>query len=127
MTTVLVVEDDSSTNKLLCKLLTRSGFEARGVLCGETALAVIAEARPDMIILDQMMPGIDGLEVLRLLRSRQETRDLPVVIYSAIAEGRFVEHARRKGASDVWLKGGIDPAEIPGRLTALLRPQAGIA
>ena len=120
MRTILVVEDHVATNELLCKLLQRAGYRTLRAFTGEGGLAMVTTEKPDLIILDQMMPGIDGIEALRILRSNPQTAFLPVIIYSAIAEPLFAEHAMSKGASDVWMKGEIVPTEIPARISQII-------
>lgn len=108
MKTVLVTDDHAPTNGALCKLLRSCGYETLSALTGEAALAAIGRQRPDLVILDFMMPGMDGMEVLRLIRMNPDTAFLPVIIYSSIADPEFQKHAVEKGANDYWLKGGMD-------------------
>ena len=120
MPTILVVEDDIPTNELLCRLLARFGYQSCSAFNGEAGLAMVQTMKPDLVILDQMMPGMNGLEVLTVLRSQPDTAMIPVVIYSANADHRFAETARLQGAADVWLKGRVEPIKIPSLIEQLL-------
>lgn len=112
MATILVVEDQADTNEILCRLIQKFGHRPRSTFNGEDGLAAIGAERPDMVILDQMMPGMEGIEVLRRLRADPTTAALPVVIYSALSDPKFQENARRTGATEVWLKGGFDISHL---------------
>jgi twitching motility two-component system response regulator PilG len=80
---ILVVEDEESLLKLESILLTSKGYEVRGVPNGQAALDAIAEERPDLVLLDIMLPEIDGFEVCRRIKSDTATRDIPVVMLTA--------------------------------------------
>jgi len=80
---ILVVEDEESLLKLESILLTSKGYEVRGVPNGQAALDAIAEERPDLVLLDIMLPEIDGFEVCRRIKSDAATRDIPVVMLTA--------------------------------------------
>lgn len=117
MKTILVTDDHVDTNEILCRLLRCSGYRAVSAFSGEAALAVLATERPDLLILDMMMPGLDGMEVLRRVRSDPANAQLPVIMFSGIADPAFQEHVRQKGANDYWLKGRMDFAHL-GELIA---------
>ncbi|WP_172327636.1 response regulator [Mangrovicoccus sp. HB161399] len=103
---VLVVDDDPATRALFRRLLVREGWEVREAADGARALALIAERPPGLVILDLMMPDIDGFEVLRRLRDGESGRDIPVIVatskdLSRREIGWLGDHARevvRKGA-----------------------------
>jgi CheY-like chemotaxis protein len=80
---VLIVEDEENIVESLSFLLEREGFEVTSVLDGAQAIARIRENRPDLLILDVMLPGVDGFEILRAIRSNEATRALPVVMLTA--------------------------------------------
>src|SRR5690242_7609201 len=84
MKKVLVVDDHVDTNHILCKLIRRLGHSTSSAYTGEGALAMLSGEIPDLIILDCMMPGMTGIEVLRLLRTNPKTAQLPVIMYSAV-------------------------------------------
>jgi CheY-like chemotaxis protein len=106
MAFVLVVDDDESTCDALQRLLSRMGYAASCATSGRDALDVAGSVRPDVIVLDWMMPDMDGLEVLRRLRAQPSTRDVPVVVYSAVDNPDMRGEARRLGAQDCVLKSG---------------------
>src|SRR5215208_1171872 len=106
MTFVLVVDDDESTCDALQRLLSRMGYAAACATNGPDALDVAGTLRPDVIVLDWMMPGMDGLEVLRRLRADAATKDVPVVLYSAVDNPDLLGQARQLGAQDCVLKSG---------------------
>jgi PAS domain S-box-containing protein len=81
--TILVVDDESESRALLTTILTAEGYEVRPADRGELALASVAAARPELILLDIRMPGMDGFEVCRRLKQRAETRDIPLMFISA--------------------------------------------
>ena len=106
MAFVLVVDDDESTCDALQRLLTRMGYATTCATDGRQALDVAETIRPDVIVLDWMMPGMDGLEVLRRLRESQATKDVPVLLYSAVDNPDLVGEAARLGAQECVLKSG---------------------
>lgn len=80
---ILIVEDEESLLKLESILLTSKGYEVKGVPNGQAALQALAEAKPDLILLDVMLPEIDGFEVCRRIKSDPETRHIPIVMLTA--------------------------------------------
>jgi twitching motility two-component system response regulator PilG len=80
---ILVVEDEESLLKLESILLTSKGYDVRGVPNGQAALDAIAEEKPDLVLLDIMLPEIDGFEVCRRIKSDVATRDIPVIMLTA--------------------------------------------
>jgi DNA-binding response OmpR family regulator len=84
--TILVVEDTPSALKVLTETLSAEGYRVRPANSGKLALASVAVATPDLILLDIRMPGMDGFEVCRRLKSREATRSIPVIFISALSE-----------------------------------------
>lgn len=80
---ILIVEDEESLLQLESILLTSKGYQVTGVTDGMAALKAIAENRPDLVLLDIMMPGIDGFEVCRRIKQNPATESLPVVMLTA--------------------------------------------
>lgn len=84
---VILIIDDSPTNlKILLKYLRSSGFEIRMAENGEAGLAQVKLLKPDIILLDVMMPGIDGFETCQRLKESEETKDIPVIFMTSLAE-----------------------------------------
>jgi CheY-like chemotaxis protein len=108
MKTVLVVDDHPDTNEMIAKLVRGSGGRVITAFTGEGALALLATERPAVIVLNVMMPGIDGLEVLRLIRTNEQTAAVPVILYSGVSDEAFKQHALSKGANEYWVKADFD-------------------
>jgi CheY-like chemotaxis protein len=90
---------------------------------GEAALTYLRDqGMPDLMLLDVMMPGMDGLEVLRHVRSDEKTAGLPIVLFSAVSDPQFREHAIAKGANDFWVKASLDYDQIQKRINAIVPP-----
>ena len=95
---ILVVEDEESLLKLESILFTSKGYEVTGVRGGKEALASIAEKAPDLIVLDLMLPDMDGFEVCRHIKENEATRAIPVVMLTAKKSSRDLEHGKQVGA-----------------------------
>ena len=124
---VLVIEDEEDILKLIAFTLRREGFSVIEADTGEDGLEKAAREKPAAILLDLMLPGIDGLEVLRTVRAREGTRDTPVIIVSAKGEEVDVVTGLELGADDYVAK-PFRPRELTARLRAVLRsrrPQNG--
>src|SRR3954470_19437687 len=103
---VLIVEDHPDTADILTRLLQRSGFQTASEDSGEAALTLLrSEEPPDAVVLDQMMPGMSGLEVLQEIRHDERLKDLPVILYSADATPERINEAYLAGAHDYVIKG----------------------
>ena len=85
-TQVLLVEDEPAQREILTYNLEAEGFAVRCAVNGEEAMLLIDEALPDLVILDWMMPLMSGIEVCRQLKTRSDTRDIPVIMLSARSE-----------------------------------------
>jgi DNA-binding response OmpR family regulator len=119
MTSVLVVDDDPDVCDLVTYKLEQSGFEVRRASDGDAALREVALRIPDLVLLDIMMPGISGLEVLERLRADQATAVIPVVMLTAKAQENDVERGFQLGADDYVVK-PFSPRELVRRVTAVL-------
>jgi putative two-component system response regulator len=84
--TIMVIEDTHASLKLITDILAAEGYQVRPADSGEIALASVEAMPPELILLDILMPGMDGFEVLRRLKAREETCDIPVILLSAITE-----------------------------------------
>lgn len=97
---VLVVDDVPLNILLIKKMLSQYTFEIRTANGGQAALDAIAQKKPNLILLDLMMPGIDGFEVIRRLRADDATKDLPIIILSALNSEQDISKGFQLGAND---------------------------
>jgi two-component system phosphate regulon response regulator PhoB len=117
---VLVVEDEQALVTLLRYNFEAAGYEVATALDGEEALLAISERRPDLIVLDWMLPSISGLEVCRQIRRKAETRDVPVIMLTARGEEADRVRGLDSGADDYVTK-PFSPNELVARVRAVLR------
>ena len=97
---VLVVDDVPLNILLIKKMLSQYTFEIRPANGGQAALDAIAQKKPNLVLLDLMMPGIDGFEVIRRLRAADDTKDLPIIILSALNSEQDISKGFQLGAND---------------------------
>ena len=117
---ILVVEDEAPLVTVLRYNLESAGFEVAEALDGEEALMAVEERKPDLVILDWMLPLVSGLEVCRRLRRKQETRNIPIIILTARVEERDRVRGLDTGADDYVTK-PFSPEELVARVRAVLR------
>ena len=117
---VLIVDDDRGCGRSLAVLIRHLGHKADYVDSGGQALQYLHDRTPDLVILDVMMPEIDGLEVLRRMREDPKTAQVPVVMFSAMADPTFRESVCRRGANDYWVKATLDFDSLESRLERYL-------
>jgi DNA-binding response OmpR family regulator len=116
---VLIVDDEPEIGRILALILRGAGFEATAVEGGRAALARIAEAPPDVVLLDVLMPELDGFEVLARLRATPATARLPVVMLTANTGDADRHRAVELGADDFIAK-PFEAADTVARVRALL-------
>jgi two-component system, OmpR family, alkaline phosphatase synthesis response regulator PhoP len=117
---ILVAEDDSDIAHLLAHYLQRAGFEAELVSSGRDVLPRLRKAPPDLLLLDIMLPELDGLEVCRAVRSEPATAAIPIIIVTARGEETDRIVGLELGADDYITK-PFSPNEVIARIRALLR------
>src|SRR4051812_44937893 len=120
---VLVVDDEPTIAEVVSRYLERAGYDTRIAGDGPRAIQLAGEQRPDLVVLDLMLPGLDGLEVMRRLRELGETgpRDrIAIILLTAKGEESDRVIGLRLGADDYVVK-SFSPAELGARVDALLR------
>ena len=117
--TILVVEDEEDLQELLRFNLAREGYQVLLAGTGESALSAV-KTRPDLMVLDLMLPGIDGMEVCRMVRANSETRGVPILMLTARGEEADVVAGLELGADD-YLSKPFSPRVLMARIKALLR------
>jgi two-component system phosphate regulon response regulator PhoB len=118
---ILVVEDEAAIVTLLEYNLEREGYEVAVATDGEEALLMVEERKPDLILLDWMLPQISGIEVCRRLRNRAETRNVPIIMLTAKGEESDRIRGLDVGADDYITKPLSSMAELLARIRAVLR------
>ena len=117
---ILIVEDEQALVTLLRYNFEAAGYEVATALDGDEALLAVQERRPDLVVLDWMLPSVSGLEVCRQLRRKPETRDVPVIMLTARGEEADRVRGLDSGADDYVTK-PFSPAELVARVRAVLR------
>jgi len=116
---ILVVDDNPQIARLVEFRLAREGHEVVVVHSGAEAIASAAARRPDLVVLDIMMPGMDGYEVLRTFRDRRDLAFVPVILLSGLGEEHHVVQGLKSGAQDYMTK-PFSPSELAARVEKLL-------
>lgn len=117
---VLVVEDEPAQREVLAYNLEAEGFRVQQADNGEEALLIVAEGAPDLIVLDWMLPSVSGIEVCRRLKSRADTKNVPIIMLSARSEETDLVRGLETGADDYIVK-PYSVAELMARVRTQLR------
>ena len=119
---ILVVEDDQLLLDLCCKKLQKEGFDVDIAIDGNTALEKIISNKPDLILLDLVLPGIDGFEILKKIRedSDDKIKKIPVIILSNLGQESDIEKGKKLGAADYFIKASVTMDEIARKVKDLL-------
>ncbi|HTW95566.1 MAG TPA: response regulator [Tepidisphaeraceae bacterium] len=104
MPRVLYVEDHADTREAIAQLLIRAGYDVEIAASGSEALDHAFSEPPDLILLDLALPKMDGIELVRILRSYLRLSEIPVVVLSALSEGPLIEAARTLNISSILIK-----------------------
>lgn len=120
---ILVVEDSENVRRSYVDLLSNAGYEVLEAGEGEKALEIIKNQRPDLILLDLLLPEVDGFETLARLKDDQQMRHIPVLVLSALDGKVHIEKILKSGARDYVVKGSHSPEELIGKIQKLLSPR----
>jgi DNA-binding response OmpR family regulator len=121
MSKILLIEDDKFLRELIIQKLGREGFEVAEAPEGEIGLTKMKEEKPDLVLLDLILPGIDGFEVLRQIKEDSETSNIPVVILSNLGQKDDVGRGMKLGATDYLVKAHFTPGEILSKIKSILK------
>ena len=117
---ILLVEDDVSLSNVYVTRFEAEGFDIRRVGNGEDALAACINYQPDIVLLDIMMPKVDGFDVLDILRNTNQTKDLKIIILSALSQEMDMDKAMKLGADDYLVKSEVTIADVVQKVRASL-------
>ena len=118
---ILIVEDDRFLRELIVKKLDNEGYDALEAVDGEQGLQKTKEEKPDLILLDLILPGIDGFEVLALKKDDASVSGIPVIILSNLGQKEDVEKGLGLGAVDYLIKAHFTPGEIIEKVHNILK------
>ncbi len=113
---ILLVEDDVALSAVYKSRLELEGFETREVSNGEEALSAALEYKPDLIVLDAMMPKISGFDVLDILRNTPETGNIKIVMLTALSQPKDKERAESLGVDDYLVKSQVVIGDVVERV-----------
>ncbi|MBM3206474.1 MAG: response regulator [Candidatus Staskawiczbacteria bacterium] len=118
---ILIVEDDQFFRELLKKKLTSVGFSIIEASNGEDGIEKVKSKKPDLIILDLLLPNIDGFEVLSKVKTSSDTSSTPVIIVSNLGQQEDIEKGMKLGANDYLIKSQFDIESIVSKINNILK------
>ena len=124
MPTILVVDDHADTRRPIVRLLQLEGYTAGGAANALEALAAVQHAPPDLILLDVMIPPMDGLTFLMRLREDSKFREIPVIVVSGLSDPQTIARARELGVREHLIKTQFSPQELLEAVKRNIRPPA---
>ncbi|MFA6296117.1 MAG: response regulator [Patescibacteria group bacterium] len=119
-TKILIVEDETALLYALKAELSQNDFEVIEAIDGEKGLQALEKQIPDIIILDLLLPGIDGFEVLQRIKSKPEMKNIPVIILTNLGDKESVEKGKKLGADDYLIKTDYSLEEVINKLKSLV-------
>jgi DNA-binding response OmpR family regulator len=116
---ILIVDDDATMVNLLCTILEIDGFEANSALSGKEAFEILPNWLPDLVLLDIMMPEMDGFEVLARLRGSPTTKKVPIIMLTARTDDKDIFEGWKRGA-DEYVTKPFDPRQLVDTIRTVL-------
>ena len=118
---ILVIEDDRFLRELIVRKLTIEGYDVVQAIDGEQGLEKIKSEKPDLVLLDLILPGIDGFEVLSQVKKDESLSHIPIIILSNLGQRSEVEKGLNLGATDYMIKAHFTPDEIVEKIRNILK------
>ena len=119
--TILIIEDDKFLRELIAQKLIKEDYEVSEAVDGEEGIKKIKEGKPDLVLLDLILPGIDGFEVLSRMKEESDLSSTPVIILSNLGQKEDVERGLTLGAVDYLIKAHFTPGEIIEKIKKALK------
>ena len=120
---ILFIEDESALQKTISDLLTREGYEVLSALDGEVGLRLAKSESPDLILLDLVLPRIDGFGVLKFLKGNADLKDIPVIVLTNLEEVGDVEKVLSLGATTYLVKANYSLEDVLEKIQQALNPE----
>ena len=118
---VLIVDDDENLSAIFETALQRSGLETLFALNGKTGIDKARSEKPDLILLDQVLPDISGNEILKTLKMDSQTQNIPIIILSNFSQEELVKEAIDNGAMDYIFKYQVEPQDLVNKVKQALK------
>lgn len=122
MAKILLIEDDSLIVKIYTTRLKADGYEIVSAEDGEKGIEVAQHEKPDLILLDVMMPKVDGFTVIQTLRADEQFKNTPIIMYSNLAQEAESKRAIEVGATEFITKANISPTELVNKIKSYIKP-----
>ena len=120
MNKVVIIDDDRINQEILFKAFTQKGYEVVCILDSQECIKEVLRLKPDLILLDLLMPGLNGFEVLQIMKEKSIIPKIPVIILTALREEVNIKKTLSLGAQDYWLKTDYNPSELVEKLNKIL-------
>ncbi len=120
MKSILFIEDESALQKTLGEVLRENGYEVISALNGETGIKSAKTKKPDLILLDLILPKLSGFDVLKQLKKDEETKDIPVIVLTNLEEVNDIEKAMELGATTYLVKANYSLKEVVDKIKGAL-------
>lgn len=117
---ILIIEDDKFLRELIVQKIIKEGYDIDEAIDGEDGIKKVKELKPDLVLLDLILPGIDGFEVLARMKEDVSVSQIPVIILSNLGQKDDVEKGLKLGAVDYLIKAHFTPGEIINKIKAVL-------
>lgn len=121
---ILLVEDDSFVSDIYQTKISSEGFDIMVAENGLEAVKRLEEKIPDLILLDIIMPYMDGIETLKKIKSEEKWKKIPVILLTNLSEKEKIEEALELGASDYLIKSHFTPSEVIAKVNAVLKDKS---
>jgi CheY-like chemotaxis protein len=117
---ILIVEDDTFLQGLTATKLSKEGYEVLTASNGEDAVKKVTTEVPDFVLLDLVLPGIDGFGILEQIRKNEKTKAIPVIIFSNLAEDKDIQRAKELGANEFMIKSNFTLDELAEKISQII-------
>ena len=118
---ILVVEDDDVLREIISRILREKGYKIEEAVNGQRGIALYRKNPPDLVLLDIILPDIDGFDVLAAFKEQEEKLACPVIILSNYGQAPDIKRGRELGATDYLIKANLSPKEIVARIQKALQ------
>lgn len=117
---ILLIEDDNMLREMYSAKFGREGYQVHKSDNGSDGVKIAVEIRPDIILLDIIMPKMDGFAALKELRKKEETQSIPVILLTNLGQDKDIEKGKKLGADDYFIKANHTPAEIVEKVREMI-------